>query len=60
MYQPSGVGFCFVPVEQYGAEMVETRFASPSELIDRFFGERAVADRVKQRSGDLLKTIMNI
>ncbi|MBP3856064.1 MAG: NFACT family protein [Ruminiclostridium sp.] len=52
--------FCFVPVEQYGAEMVETRFASPSELIDRFFGERAVADRVKQRSGDLLKTIMNI
>ena len=52
--------FCFVPVEQYGAEMVESRFSSPSELIDRFFGERAVADRVKQRSGDLLKTIMNI
>ena len=51
---------CFVPVEQYGAEMLETRFASPSELTDRFFGERAAADRVKQRSGDLLKTIMNI
>ena len=52
--------FCFVPVEQYGAEMTETHFDSPSELIDRFFGERATADRVKQRSGDLLKTIMTI
>lgn len=52
--------FCFVPVEQYGAEMTETRFDSPSELVDRFFSERATADRVKQRSGDLLKTIMNI
>ncbi len=52
--------FCFVPIEQYGAEMVETHFESPSELVDRFFGERATADRVKQRSGDLLKTIMTI
>lgn len=52
--------FCFVPVEQYGAEMTETHYDSPSVLIDRFFGERASADRVKQRSGDLLKTIMTI
>lgn len=52
--------FCFVPVEQYGAEMTEIPFDSPSALIDRFFGERASADRVKQRSGDLLKTIMTI
>ena len=52
--------FCFVPTEQYGAEMVETHYDSPSALVDRFFGERANADRVKQRSGDLLKTIMTI
>ena len=52
--------FCFVPVEQYGAEMIDTHYDSPSDLVDRFFGERATADRVKQRSGDLLKTIMNI
>ena len=51
---------CFVPVEQYGAEMTETRFDSPSELIDRFYAERAAADRVKQRSGDLLRTIMTV
>ncbi|MBR5089253.1 MAG: NFACT family protein, partial [Ruminiclostridium sp.] len=52
--------FCFVPVEQYGAEMTEARFESPSALLDRFFGERAAASRVKQRSDNLLKTIMNI
>ncbi len=51
---------CFVPVTQYGAEMLETPYESPSALIDRFFAERASADRVKQRSGDLLKTILNI
>jgi len=51
---------CFVPVEQYGAEMTETRFESPSALLDRFFGERASASRVKQRSDNLLKSIMNI
>ena len=52
--------FCFVPVEQYGAEMVDKHFDSPSELINSFFAERATASRVKQRSDNLLKTIMNI
>ena len=52
--------FCFVPVEQYGAEMLETHYDSPSALIDNFFSGRAAASRVKQRSDNLLKTIMNI
>lgn len=52
--------FCFVPVEQYGVEMTETHFDSPSALLDKFYGSRAAADRIKQRSGDLMKTIMNI
>lgn len=52
--------FCFIPIGQYGAELAEVRFDSPSALLDRFFGERADADRVKQRSGDLLKTILGI
>ncbi len=52
--------FCFIPIGQYGAELAEIRFDSPSALLDRFFGERADADRVKQRSGDLLKTILGI
>lgn len=52
--------FCFIPIGQYGAELAEIKFDSPSALLDRFFGERADADRVKQRSGDLLKTILGI
>ena len=52
--------FCFIPVNQYGAEMTETHWDSPSLLLDKFFGGRADADRIKQRSGDLLKNIMNI
>ena len=52
--------FCFLPINQYEAEMVETPFESPSLLLDKFFGSRADADRIKQRSGDLMKTIVNI
>lgn len=52
--------FCFIPIGQYGAELAEIKFDSPSALLDRFFGERADADRVKQRSGDLLKTVLGI
>ena len=52
--------FCFIPVTQYGAEMTETYFDSPNALLDKFYGSRADADRIKQRSGDLMKTILNI
>lgn len=52
--------FCFIPVAQYGAEMTETHFDSPNALLDKFYGSRADADRIKQRSGDLMKTILNI
>ena len=52
--------FCFIPVAQYGAEMTESHFDSPNALLDKFYGSRADADRIKQRSGDLMKTILNI
>lgn len=52
--------FCFIPINQYGSEMTETHFDSPNALLDKFYGSRADADRIKQRSGDLMKTILNI
>lgn len=52
--------FCFIPITQYGSEMTETHFNSPNALLDKFYGSRADADRIKQRSGDLMKTILNI
>lgn len=52
--------FCFIPIGQYGAELAEIPFESPGALLDKFFGQRADADRIRQRSGDLLKTILGI
>lgn len=54
------VDFTFIPTEQYGSEMVHKRFDSPSELLDSFFSGRANAERMKQRSGDLLKSILAV
>ena len=39
--------FCFIPVAQYGTEMSESRFDSPNALLDKFYGSRADADRIK-------------
>lgn len=51
--------FCFVPVEQYGGEMLVTPYDSASALLDAFFSSRSAADRMKQRSGELLKRLVN-
>lgn len=54
------VDFSFIATEQYGAAMVQKRFESPSALLDSFFSGRANAERMKQRSGDLLKSILAV
>lgn len=62
IYEKSGkpVDFTFIPTEQYGASMVQKEFDSPSALLDEFFSGRAQAERMKQRSGDLLKSILTL
>jgi len=52
--------FTFVNIRQYGGAMTVTPVNSANALIDGFFNKRAEADRIKQRSGGLLKTINNI
>lgn len=54
------IDFTFIATEQYGAAMVQKRFESPSALLDSFFSGRANAERMKQRSGDLLKSILAV
>ena len=51
--------FSFIPLTQYGALLLEKRLSSPSELLDRFYSERVRVERMKQRSGDLLKLLIN-
>ena len=52
--------FTFINTEQYGAGVVQREFDSPCRLLDGFFSGRAAAERMKQRSGDLLKSILAI
>ncbi|MCM1055288.1 MAG: NFACT family protein [Bacteroides sp.] len=54
------IDFTFIPTEQYGAAMVQREFDSPSKLLDGFFSGRAQAERMKQRSGDLLRSILSV
>ena len=47
------------PVRQYGAAMTLQREGSYSELLDRFYGERAAADRMRQKAAGLTRTVRN-
>lgn len=52
--------FTFTEVKQYGSAMEIKRFGSYSEMLDRFYSERSGADRMKQRSNDLFKYVINL
>ncbi|MDR2558376.1 MAG: NFACT family protein [Oscillospiraceae bacterium] len=51
--------FTFVDIKQYGELMTVKPFESANALLDSFYAERANNDRLKQRSGAVLKTLKN-
>lgn len=51
--------FTMYDIQQYGAVEKKETFASPSELLDQFYAERDRVARMKQRSHDLLKLLLN-
>lgn len=52
--------FAFMPITQYGS-LVETKeFETFSQLLDFFYYEKVRADRIRQRSGELFKTLQNL
>lgn len=52
--------FAFMPVTQYG-DLAEIKpFPTFSETLDYFYRERVTQDRMRQRSGELFKTITNL
>lgn len=61
VYDESGKpkDFSFVMLSQYGALMQSKTFETPSELLDNFYSERVRIERMKQRSNDLLKMLLN-
>ncbi len=52
--------FSFMPIHQYGAAVLTKDALSIHSLLDSFFTEKDRFERVKQKSGDLLKTVVNI
>lgn len=51
--------FTLMPVEQYGSTPVQKAWESPSSLLDGFYADRDQISRMKQRSHDLLKLLVN-
>lgn len=51
--------FCFTEIHQYGAAMLTKPYETASELLDDFYSRRDQISRMKQRSNDLLKLIVN-
>lgn len=51
--------FSFIPVTQYGKAMQMREYADCSQLLDAFYSERDLAERMRQRSGDLLRLLAN-
>lgn len=52
--------FTFMDITQYESEMSLKYFDTYSEMLDRFCSERGSADRMRQRSGDLFRFVMNL
>lgn len=61
IYDQSGKpkDFSFVEIKQYAALMQSRAFETPSTLLDSFYSERVRIERMKQRSNDLLKMLLN-
>ena len=61
LYDNTGVPYDFstVPIYQYGSMYERKEFSSASELLDNFFRDKTNKNRMKQKSADLLKVVLN-
>lgn len=50
--------FTLIDITQYG-KVEKKKYSSPSELLDHFYADRDQIARMKQRSHDLLKLLLN-
>lgn len=51
--------FCFLPVTQYGDALNVREYPDCCALLDAFYTERDLTERMRQRSGDLLSLLAN-
>lgn len=51
--------FSFLPIHQYGTLMITAEFPTASETLDAFFAQRDHFSRMRQRSNDLFRFLVN-
>lgn len=51
--------FCFTEINQYGTLMFTRQMPTACELLDYFYSERDLKNRIKQRAQDLFKLLLN-
>ena len=51
--------FTVLPIKQYGDFMEIREFPDAGSLLDAFYGQRDKMERMKQRSNDMLKLVIN-
>lgn len=50
----------FIPLTQYEGLMTTCSYPSYCELLDSFYAERDLSERIRQRSGDLFRFLANL
>jgi predicted ribosome quality control (RQC) complex YloA/Tae2 family protein len=53
------IDFTFTEIKQYGGEVTIIPYDSANNLLDNFYNKRAETERIRQRSGAMLKTLNN-
>lgn len=53
------IEFSYVPAKYFGKASTVTEFASFSELIDAYFSKKGSDERIRQKSGDILRLLTN-
>ncbi len=51
--------FTVIPIKQYGDYLEITEYSDTGSLLDAFYGQRDKMERMRQRSNDLLKLVIN-
>ncbi|MCI8623569.1 MAG: fibronectin/fibrinogen-binding protein [Provencibacterium sp.] len=50
----------FIEVNQYGQQLASRSYPSYSALLDAFYSQKDLSERMKQRSGDLFRLLSNL
>ena len=53
------IDFCAIDIAQYGQGAKTDHYATVSEAVESFYMKKAAGESIRQKCGDLLKTVSN-